>query len=334
MVSMTNIDEVLASLDKKTLEGIQKASEVTIEKQPLPSIGQTRALRGGLKYGAFHLFWGPTGSGKTLAAYQTLALAQKSGKVCVLVDAEGAFTEDWAKDLGIDPETLIIITHRGMETVTNKLTKLLQAGVDMILIDSISELTPPGEFEKDGELKEMSGTGAIGAQARGLRAMLGKLANVNHSALILLISQQTTEITQNGGIQKPQGGNRVKHIVNTSIKFGSNLAEKHRIMGDIEQGDIILQKVTGRPVTWFIDKDRGPGMHEGGGYDIYFDGDYKGIDNVSELVDYGIKYGIIAKGGAWLTIYDERVQGRAKAIEYVRQNPAVRDTLEGDLLAV
>lgn len=330
---MPKMKEILASLDKETQKSIQIASQVQVKRLPLPSIGLTKELRGGLRFGAIHLFWGPTGSGKTMCAYQTLALAQKMGYNCALVDAEGAFTDEWARDLGINTDELAIITTKSMEQATNKMTRLLSAGIDFILVDSVSELNPPGEFEKNGDLKDMSGTGAIGGQARGIRAMLGKLTNVLGEAMILLVSQQTTNITPHGGIATFQGGNRLAHVSTTVVKFGSNLAEAHRIMGDVTEGDLIFQKVTGRPVNWQITKERGPGMHAKGTYDIYFDGDFVGIDNVSELVDYGIHYGIIAKGGAWLTIYDERVQGREKAIKYVRDHQEVRDTLEAELLA-
>ena len=325
--------ELLASLGKDTRDSIKIASEVKIERQPLPSLGLTRETQGGLRYGGVHLFWGPTGSGKTLCAYETLAKAQKAGKMCALIDAEGAFTTEWGNKLGIDTDELAIVNTKSMEKATNQILKLLDAGINFVLIDSVSELTPPGEFEKNGDLKEMAGTGAIGAQARGIRAMLGKITNSMGDALILIISQQTTEITPHGGIQKPQGGNRLAHVATTSVKFGSNLAEAHRIMGDVTEGDVIYEKVIGRPVTWQLIKERGPGMHAKGTYDIYFDGPFVGIDIATELVDYGIKYGIIEKGGSWMTIYGERVQGRDNAIKYVRAHPEVMDTLEGDLLA-
>jgi recombination protein RecA len=331
---MTKMSEILASLDKDTQKKIQVASKVEVRRLPNPSLGITKELRGGLRFGGVHLYWGPTGSGKTLNAYETLALAQKMGYTCALVDSETAFTNEWAEQLGIDTSELAIITTKSMELATNQVMKLLKAGVDVVLIDSVSELTPPGEFEKDSnELKEMSGLGAIGTQARGIRAMLGKLTNVLGDSMIIMISQQTTEITSNGGIQKPQGGNRMAHVASTSIKFGSPMAEKNRKMGDVTEGDLIFQKVTGRPVNWQITKERGPGMHAKGNYDIYFAGDFVGIDKVGELVDYGIHYGIIKQGGAWLTVYDHKVQGRDNAIKYVRENQEVRDTLEAELLA-
>lgn len=331
---MTSVEDILGSLSKDTKKSIQIASEIVVERQPLPSIAITRELLGGLKYGGEHLFWGPTGSGKTMAAYQTLALAQKAGKSCALVDAEGAFTVEWGKELGIDTDKLIVISDKNMERVTNRCKELLEKGLDFLLVDSISALLPPAYFDKDGQLKEMGDTNAMANHAKGCVTMLNILNGANlGSTLVLYLSQQTTNITSMGAIQQPHGGNKFKHSVTTSIKFGSNLAEKHRKMGDVTEGDMIFSRVTGRPVTWFIEKERGPGMHAKGEYDIYFAGEFIGIDNVSEMVDLGVKYGIIQKGGAWLTVYGEQLQGRDKAIKYIRDNVAVRDTLEGDLLA-
>lgn len=330
---MTTMEEFLSTLDKDTQKDVQIASQVKVERQPLPSIGLTRQLQGGLKYGAEHLFWGPTGSGKTMAAYQTLALAQQAGKKCALVDAEGAFTVEWAEQLGIDTKKLLIIEKKQMSVVTDRVVKMIQKGIDFVLIDSISGLQPPSYFDKDNQPKAAADTGAISGHAKGVATMLNLIGTVNRETLVLLISQQTTNITPHGGIQQPHGGNKVKHLVTTSVKFGSNLAEKERIMGNVTEGDMIFSRVTGRPVTWLIDKDRGPGMHTKGGYNIYFTGDFVGIDNVSELVDYGVEYGLIRKDGSWLTVYEHREQGRDKMIAYVRANQVVRDTLESELLA-
>lgn len=291
-------------------------------------------MQGGLRYGGEHLFWGPTGSGKTMAAYQTLALAQKQGKSCALVDSEGAFTVKWGQELGIDTDKLLIITDKNMARVTNKCKELLDKGIDFLLIDSISTLLPPAYFDKDGELKEMGDTNAIANHAKGCVTMLNILNGANKgNTLVLFLSQQTTNITPVGAIQMPHGGNKFRHNMTSIVKFGSNLAEKHRLTGDVTEGDHIFTKVTGRPVNWFIEKERGPGMHSKGTYDIYFAGEFVGIDNVSEMVDYGVEYGVIKKRGAWFDIYEDSLQGRPKAIAHVRANQAVRDTLEGDLLA-
>ena len=332
---MTSYEEFINSLDKDTQKSIQVASEIKIERQPLPSIGLTKQLGGGLKYGADHLFWGPSSSGKSLIAYQTLAMAQQNGKVCALLDAEGAFSPEWAERLGINTKELILISEKNMAKATNHAKGLIEKGLDFLLVDSISDLLPPAYFDNDGGVKEMGTTGAIANHAKGVVTMVNILNGANTGkTLILYISQQTTNITPVGGIAMHHGGMKLKHIVTTNVKFGSNLSEKNRITSDVTEGDLVFSKVTGRPVDWFIEKDRGPGMHTRGTYDIYFDGDFVGIDQASELVDYGVQYGIIQKGGAWFTVYGERLQGRRAAIEYVRSNPAVRDTLEGDLLGV
>lgn len=331
---MTTTEQFLASLDKDTRKSIEIASEIRIERQPLPSIGLTRHLQGGLRYGSEHLFWGPTGSGKTMAAYETMAMAQQQGKICALIDAENAFTVEWGQKLGIDVENLIVIREKNMEKAVNKAKEMLKKGLDFLLVDSISSLLPPSYWDDGGEVKEMGTTNQIGAHAKGCVTMLNILNGANTGkTLILYLSQQTTDITPVGAIQKPHGGNKFKHEMTTSVKFGTNMAEKHRINGDVTEGDLIFSQVTGRPVNWFIEKDRGPGMHMKGTYDIYFAGDFVGIDNVSEMVDYGVEYGIIKKGGAWLTIFDHQCQGRKAAINYVRDNQAVRDTLEASLLA-
>src|SRR5690606_36995578 len=161
---------------------------------------------------------------------------------------------------------------------------------------------------------EYKETNQIGQFARGTGKMCGAFNYVNEHTLGILVSQVTTGIYNWGALVEPQGGKQASHMNNTSIKLTSSLTEKYQIKVVVHDGNRTIEKVIGRPVNWKIDKDRGPSMGETGSYDIYTAGDFIGIDNVGDLVDYAVECGVIEQGGAWFTVEGQRVQGRANVV--------------------
>lgn len=320
---MTDIDEVLGRLNPKTQQRIKMASSIEVERQALPSLAITKQLGGGLRYGAQHMLWGPRSAGKSLFALQTVALAQADGRSCAWVDAEGAYTPEWGASLGVDNDKFIHIddekTYAG---VTNRGIELIQAGIDVLVIDSISTLMSGSFFDKNGvDLKDFQDTGQIGQNAKEGAKMCGMFNLVNENTLILIISQVTTNLGGYHAVLTSTVGKKTEHLNTTSIKLNASLAEDNQIKGDVSVGDRVYTKPIGRPVKWTIDKDRGKAMSVKGQYDLYFDGPNLGVDTVGEIVDLGIEAGLIRQGGAWFYHGDDKFQGKPKLIAELRSNP-------------
>lgn len=328
---MTNFEDVLARLNPSTVEKIRLASEVKDERQPLPSIGITKAMNGGIKYGSQTTIWGPRSSGKSLLALGALGLAQQSGKVCAIIDAEKSFTPEWGEKFGINQNELIWSPVASIEQVANTTLDLMKSGVDFVLIDSVSSLLPASYFE-EGELKALEKTGQIGQFSRDVGKMIGMFNYSNEKTAIVFISQVRTDLSGYHASLKPMGGKAMEHYNDASIKLWASLSEKEQIMGTHRSGDVLLQQPVGRTVSWFMDKARGPGMGSSGKYDIYFAGDDIGVDRIGEILDYGVLYGKVEKRGVWYYIYGEACQGKVKAVKYLKENPEVADKLAGEVL--
>jgi len=163
------IDNILAKLDPKTRARVQSAQDVVVEKQLTPSIGLNMALKGGLGYGRQVLVWGNKSAGKSSFCLQMIALAQKEGKTCAWIDAEASYDQSWAETLGVDSSSLIYSPAKTVNDMVDVATKLMDAGVDLIVVDSISALLPAIYFEKDGnEMKDLQDTKQIGAEAKDM----------------------------------------------------------------------------------------------------------------------------------------------------------------------
>ncbi|MDA0949880.1 MAG: hypothetical protein O3A64_04045, partial [Proteobacteria bacterium] len=130
------IDDILARLDPKTRSRVQSAVDVTVEKQPTPSIGLNLALRGGLGFGRQVLVWGNKSSGKSSFCLQMIAEAQKAGKTCAWIDAEHSYDKSWAEKLGVNSEELIYSPAKSVNDMVDVATQLMEAEVDIIVVDS------------------------------------------------------------------------------------------------------------------------------------------------------------------------------------------------------
>lgn len=329
---MTDFDSVMARLSPSTRKRIKLASEITEEFQALPSIGITRALQGGLRYGTVTQLWGNRSGGKTALALGTMGMAQAKGKVCFHMDAEGSFRKDWAKDLGVDTSKLITSRIKTFEDASNIGVEWIEAGADIITIDSISALIPGSYLDEKGELKEQSKTKQIGQFSKDAGTMLNMFNKVNDHTLIIIISQVRNNIGSYGSSLGPMGGKSVEHHNSTSIKLWSSLADGDQLTGDVHFGDKIMTEKIGRPVVWTIDKDRGPGMNMSDTYDFFFKGDVLGIDNVKEMLDIGGRYGKIEKSGNWFIIDDDKFNGSRQAADYLRAHPDTLQRLWDDIV--
>lgn len=330
---MSNIDDILAKLNPKTQASFRKASTLETEKLLTPSLGINVTIGGGLRFGQIHTLWGNRSSGKTLFCLGLVREAQKIGKTVAWIDAEKNFDQDWAALNGVDPDDMIISQVASIADMADGVTDLIKNGIDLVVVDSMSVLLPQSFFE-DGEMKDLAKTGQIGTFAKNYAAALNMINNLNEKTCVVMISQLRNKINTWGASKELMGGEAAEFINSTIIKFWSPAAHKEDIMGKIHKGDLILTRPIGRPVTWTIDKSRGPGMHQSNAYNLYFAGDFVGIDKLSEIVNFGIEYGIITKSGNWLG-YGEipSTNGKDKFIEALRERPEVAEALEAELLA-
>jgi len=326
------LDDILAKLDPKTRARVQSAQNVKIVKQVTPSIGLNMALKGGLGYGRQVLVWGNKSAGKSSFCLQTIAMAQKDGKTCAWIDAEHSYSQEWAESLGVDSSSLIYSQAKTVNDMVDVATKLMDAGVDIIVVDSISALLPAIYFEKDGnEMKDLQDTKQIGAEAKDMTHAVKMLNYANKDTLLILISQQRNQFGSMHASHIPTGGMAVKFFSSTVIKLWSSEAEANAIKAGIKVGDKIIEQRVGRPVNWIIDYNKLGPPNLSGQYDFYYQGETLGVDRVGETLDVAEMCGVVEKGGAWYTVNGERFQGRAKTVAYLKENPDVVDNLIGEI---
>jgi recombination protein RecA len=330
---VTNLDEVLANLNPKLRKKIALGSEVEhIQFAKTPSFGLNRALNGGFPYGRQVLVWGNKSSGKSSFCLQTIAEAQEEGKVCAWIDAEMTFDPEWARALGVDVEKLIVSTARTINDMVDVGVDLMKAGVDVIVVDSISALLPAIYFEKDStELKQLENTKQIGAEARDMTnavKMLNYANNQEKPTLLILISQARNNIGAMYVSQQPTGGMAVKFYSSTIVKLFSSESDNQAIKGKIYVGDKIIEEKVGRKVRWEVQFSKTSPAFQSGEYDFYFRGSDLGVDTIADLVDTAELLGFVERAGAWYTVEGERYQGRDKLVAGVKENLDIQDALK------
>jgi recombination protein RecA len=323
-MSKIKIEELLSQLDPSLRKRVEVGSSVEIVKQKTPSVSLNNALRGGFGYGRQVLIWGNKSAGKSSFCLQMIADAQKENKSCAWIDSEQSFDNEWAKKLGVDTDSLIYSAARTVNDMVDVATQLMSAKVDIVVVDSISALLPAIYFEKDSnELKALENTKQIGAEARDMTnavKMLNYANNQEGSTLLVLISQHRNNISAMYTSHQPTGGQAVKFFSSTVVKLWSSESDNNAITGKTFSGDKIIERKIGRKVIWHVDFNKTGPSFVSGEYDFYFDGDFIGVDKTAELVDLCVELGIIEKGGAWYTVFGERFQGRAKVIEWLKEN--------------
>lgn len=329
---MTNIEDILASLNPKLRKKISLGSEIEQTYfAKTPSFGLNRALNGGFPYGRQVLVWGNKSSGKSSFCLQLIAEAQREGKVCAWIDAEMTYSPEWANKLGVDSSSLIHSTARTMNDMVDVGTDLMKAGVDLIVVDSISALLPAIYFEKDStDLKQLENTKQIGAEARDMTNAVKMLNYANNQVkptLLILISQARNNIGAMYVSQQPTGGMATKFYSSTIIKLFSSESDNQAIKGKIYVGDKIIEEKVGRKVRWDVQFSKTSPAFQTGEYDFYFRGSDLGVDSVADLVDTSEMLGFIERGGAWYTVEGERYQGREKLILGVKENLDIQQAL-------
>ena len=332
---MTTIEEALSQLDPRIRKRLSTGVGFTTTFQKTPSHGLNRALNGGLPYGRQVLIWGSKSSAKSSLCLQTIAIAQQEGKLCAWIDAEMSYSEEWAKALGVDTDNLIVSQARTINEMVDVGVALMEAGVDLIVVDSITSLLPAIYFEKDSdELKQLENTKQIGAESRDFSnawKMLNYANNKVKPTLLILISQSRNNISAMYTSQQPSGGQATKFYSSTVVKLFSSESDNQAIKGKIPVGDKLIEEKVGRKVRWEVQFSKTSPAFQSGEYDFYFRGDV-GVDSIGDLVDTAEMVGIVNRTGAWYILPDgSKVQGREAFVNRVREDLDLQDSIKAQL---
>ena len=334
-----SIEDVLAQLDPRIRKRLGTGEGITFEYQPTPSFGLNRALGGGLPYGRQVLIWGSKSSAKSSMCLEMIALAQKKGKVCAWIDSEMSYSEDWARQLGVDPTKLIYSQARTISDMVDVGVNLINAGVDLIVIDSITSMLPAIYFEKDtDEMKALENTKQIGAESRDFSnawKMLNYANNKVKPTLLVLISQSRNNISAMYTSQQPSGGQATKFYSSCVIKLFSSESDNQAIKGKIKIGDKLIEEKIGRKIRWELQFSKTSPGFQSGEYDFYFRGDKIGIDAIGDLVDTAESVGLLNRTGAWYQLDDgTKVQGRDGIINRIKEDLDLQQQLKDKLANV
>ena len=291
----------------------QSEAVAEIETIPTGSLGLDIALGiGGLPRGRIIEIYGPESSGKTTLALHVVAEAQKSGGISAFIDAEHALDPAYARKLGVNLQDLLISQPDTGEQALEIADTLVRSGaIDVLVIDSVAALTPRAEIE--GEM----GDSLPGLQARLMSQALRKLTgSISKSkCMVIFINQIRMKIgVMFGSPETTTGGN--------ALKFYASVRLDIRRIGAIKDRDEVIGNQTRVKV---VKNKMAPPFKE-----VEFDIMYgEGVSKTGELVDLGVKAGIVEKSGAWFSYDSQRLgQGRENAKQYLRDNPGTAASIE------
>ena len=289
-----------------------------IEATSTGSLGLDIALGiGGLPKGRIVEIYGPESSGKTTLTLHCVAEEQKKGGVCAFVDAEHALDPQYAKKLGVDLDELLISQPDTGEQALEITDTLVRSGaVSMVVVDSVAALTPKSELEGD------MGDHNVGVQARlmsqAMRKLTGSISRSN--CMVIFINQIRMKIgVMFGSPETTTGGN--------ALKFYSSVRLDIRRIGAIKDRDEVVGNATRVKVV----KNKVAPPFKQVEFDIMYG---EGISKNGELLDLGVKAGVVEKSGAWYSYQEERIgQGRENAKIFLKENPSIAISIEDKIRA-
>jgi recombination protein RecA len=312
------LDAALSQIERQFGKGsIMKLGKnnkaMDIETISSGSLGLDIALGvGGLPRGRVVEIYGPESSGKTTLALHTVAEAQKKGGTCAFVDAEHALDPIYARKLGVNVDDLLISQPDAGEQALEIADTLVRSGaVDVLVIDSVAALVPRAELE--GEM----GDSQPGLQARLMSQALRKLtASINRShTMVIFINQIRMKIgVMYGSPETTTGGN--------ALKFYASVRLDIRRIGAIKDRD----EVVGNQTRVKVVKNKLAPPFKQVEFDIMYG---EGVSKMGELIDLGVKAGVVEKSGAWFSHDSQRIgQGRENAKGFLKANPDVAAKIE------
>jgi recombination protein RecA len=280
------------------------------------SLGLDVALGiGGLPKGRIVEIYGPESSGKTTLTLQLIAEAQKNGGTCAFIDAEHALDPQYAQNLGVNIEDLLVSQPDTGEQALEICDMVVRsAAVDVVIVDSVAALTPKAEIE--GEM----GDHHVGLQARlmsqALRKMAGNIKNSN--TLVVFINQIRMKIgVMFGSPETTTGGN--------ALKFYSSVRLDIRRIGSIKEGD----EIVGNETRVKVIKNKVAPPFKQAEFQIMYG---KGIYRFGEVLDLGVSLNLVDKAGAWYSYKGERIgQGKKNACEFLKDNFKIYDEIEAQI---
>ena len=311
------LDAALAQIDRAFGKGsamkLGQKEAMQVEAVSTGSLGLDIALGvGGLPRGRIVEIFGPESSGKTTLALHAIAEAQKAGGMAAFVDAEHALDPGYAKKLGVDIDELIVSQPDTGEQALEIVDTLVRSNaIDVLVIDSVAALVPRAEIE--GEM----GDSHVGLQARLMSQALRKLTGTisRSRCLVIFINQIRMKIgVMYGSPETTTGGN--------ALKFYASVRLDIRRTGAIKDRD----EVTGNTTRVKVVKNKVAPPFRQVEFDIMYG---EGVSKVGEIIDLGVKAGLVEKSGSWFSYDSVRIgQGRENAKQFLRDNPEMMDRLE------
>lgn len=309
----TALSQIERSFGKGSAMKLGQKPVVKVEAVSTGSIGLDMALGiGGVPRGRVIEIYGPESSGKTTLTLHIVAEAQKAGGTCAFVDAEHALDPGYAKKLGVNTDELIVSQPDNGEQALEIADTLVRSGaVDVLIVDSVAALTPRAEIE--GEM----GDSHMGLQARlmsqALRKITGSISRSN--CIVIFINQIRMKIgVMFGNPETTTGGNALKFYssVRMDIRRIGALKDKDEIVGNHTRVKVVKNKVA-------------PPFKE-----VEFDIIYgEGISKIGEIIDLGVKAGIVEKAGSWFSYNETRIgQGKENARNFLKENPDMANEIE------
>jgi recombination protein RecA len=316
------VSQAISSIRKQFGEGAimtlgdDSAKEVAIISTGSPSLDLALGV-GGLPRGRVVELFGPESSGKTTLALHVAAEAQKVGGVAAFIDAEHALDISYAQRLGVCIEDLLVSQPDNGEQALEVAEVLVRSGaVDVIVVDSVAALTPKAEI--DGDM----GDAHMGLQARLMSQAMRKLTAITsrHDALVIFINQIRMKIgVMFGSPETTTGGNALKYYASVRLDI--------RRVGQIKDGNDV---VGNRTRVRVVKNKMAPPFREAE-FDILFGA---GVSREGDLLDLAVTLGVIEKAGSWFAYGGERIgQGRDKARDYLRENPATTAEIAKKVIA-
>jgi recombination protein RecA len=311
------LDAALAQIDRAFGKGsamrLGSREAIEIETISTGSLGLDIALGiGGLPRGRVVEVYGPESSGKTTLALHAVAAAQAAGGVAAFIDAEHALDPIYARKLGVDVDNLIVSQpDTGEQALEITDTLVRSNAVDILVIDSVAALVPRAEIE--GEM----GDSHVGLQARLMSQSLRKLTgSISKSkCLVIFINQLRMKIgVMYGNPETTTGGNALKFYasVRLDIRRTGQIKDRDDIVGNATRVKVVKNKLA--PPFKQVE------------FDIMYG---EGISKLGEILDLGVKAGLVEKSGAWFSYDSIRIgQGRENAKTYLKENPDIAERIE------
>jgi recombination protein RecA len=307
------LSQIERQFGKGTVMRMGDREQVAIPAISTGSLGLDVALGiGGLPKGRIIEIYGPESSGKTTLTLQVIAEAQRQGGTCAFIDAEHALDPIYATKLGVNVGDLIISQPDTGEQALEVTDMLVRSGaVDVLVIDSVAALTPRAEIE--GEM----GDHHVGLQARlmsqALRTITGNIKNAN--CLVIFINQIRMKIgVMFGNPETTTGGN--------ALKFYASVRLDIRRTGAVKEGEEVIGSETRVKVV----KNKVAPPFKQAEFQILYG---SGINRLGEVVDYGVKLGLIDKAGAWYSYQGNKIgQGKNNVIKFLQENTKMAQELE------